>query len=157
VINGQEISVSAKAAVIRDGHILLIRYDEPMVHYNLPGGRLLNGESLRGAVVRKLRTECAAKGLADRMLFVYEHIPDPKEPEPGDYQKVQFTFLAHLLPGSEPSNPPEATDQSAVEWRRLEELPGLMLLPPVTKKLFEALGRTEIFDPLLCDEDIEAS
>jgi ADP-ribose pyrophosphatase YjhB (NUDIX family) len=154
VINGQEISVSAKAAVIRDGHILLIRYDDPMVHYNLPGGRLLNGESLREAVVRKLWLECAARATAGRLLFVYEHIPDPRRPEPVDYQKVQFTFLAHLLPGSRPSNPPDATDQSAVEWRRLDDLPDLMLLPPVTGKLFEAIGRTAPYDPLLRDEDV---
>jgi ADP-ribose pyrophosphatase YjhB (NUDIX family) len=154
VINGQEISVSAKAAVIRDGHILLIRYDEPMVHYNLPGGRLHTGESLRAAVVRKLWLECAARATAGPLLWVYEHIPDPQRPEPGDYQKVQFTFLANLLPGSEPSNPPNATDQSAVEWRRLDDLPDLMLLPPVTGKLFEALGRTAPYDPLLRDEDV---
>lgn len=156
MINGQAISVSAKAAVMRDGHILLVRYDEPTVHYNLPGGRLLNGESLREAVVRKLWLECAARAVAGRLLFVYEHIPDPSQPEPGDYQKVQFTFLADLLPGSEPSNPPDATDQSGVEWRRLDDLPDLLLLPPVTQKLFDAIRLVEEYDPLLRDEDVFA-
>lgn len=153
-INGQSISVSAKAAVIRDGRILLIRYDDPITHYNLPGGRLVNGESLHEAVTRKLRLECAAEGVARRLLFVYEHIPDPVRPEPGDYQKVQFNFLAELLPGSEPSNPPTAHDQSAVEWHDLADLAKLTIYPPVTQKLLEALGLTTEYDPLLRDADV---
>jgi 8-oxo-dGTP diphosphatase len=151
MINGQAISVSAKAAVIRDEAILLVRYDHPHVHYNLPGGRLLNGESLREAIARKLRTECAASGRAGQLLFVYEHIPDERDPEPGDYQKVQFTFHAQLDEGSEPSNPPEATDQSAVEWIPLAELPNITLYPLVTEKLLEALKFHGTYDPLLID------
>jgi ADP-ribose pyrophosphatase YjhB (NUDIX family) len=151
VINGQAISVSAKAAVIRDGAILLVRYDDPHVHYNLPGGRLLNGESLRAAVTRKLRMECAANGSAGQLLFVYEHIPDERDPEPGDYQKVQFTFLAELDSDSEPSNPPAATDQSGVEWVPLDKLPDVVLYPLVTEKLLEALRFRGAYDPLLID------
>lgn len=151
MINGQAISVSAKAAVIRDEAILLVRYDHPHVHYNLPGGRLLNGESLREAVARKLRTECAASGTAGQLLFVYEHIPNDRDPEPDDYQKVQFTFHAQLDEGIEPSNPPTATDQSAVEWIPLTELRNVTLYPLVTEKLLEALKLHGMYDPLLID------
>lgn len=151
MINGQAISVSAKAAVIRDGAILLVRYDDPHVHYNLPGGRLLNGESLRAAIARKLRTECAASGRAGQLLFVYEHIPDERDPEPGDYQKVQFTFVAELDDGSEPSNPQTATDQSGVEWIPLDNLPNVVLYPMVTEKLLEALRFYGAYDPLMID------
>jgi 8-oxo-dGTP diphosphatase len=151
MINGQSISVSAKAAVIRDDRILLVRYDEPHEHYNLPGGRLLNGESLHECVTRKLRTECAAEGTAGPLLFVYEHIPDERDPEEGDYQKVQFTFLAELADGEQPSNPPEATDQSGVAWVPLDRLRDVVVYPPVTEKLFEALGFTGGYDPLLED------
>jgi hypothetical protein len=34
------ISVSVKAAVVRDGHVLLLSYDDDSgFHYNLPGGK----------------------------------------------------------------------------------------------------------------------
>lgn len=152
MINGQSISVSAKAAVIRSGKILLVRYDEPHVHYNLPGGRLLNGQSLREAVASKLLSECSATGRAKELLFVYEHIPDPRSPEPGDYQKVQFTFLAELDEGIEPANPSEAVDQAGVEWLALDELRNVRLYPRVTDKLLEALRHVGAYDPLLEDE-----
>src|SRR2546430_1615193 len=42
----QKISVSVKAVVVRAGRVLAVRYNDPFVHYNLPGGRLFDGETL---------------------------------------------------------------------------------------------------------------
>lgn len=151
MINGQEISVSAKGAVIREGQLLVVRYDEPYLHYNLPGGRLLNGEGLREAVVRKLQEECLATVEVVRLLFVYEHIPNPVSPLMVDYQKVQFTFLAELHPGSEPKLPNTLGEEDGVDWIPLSTVADAPIEPPVAVKLMDALAKELHFDPLLSD------
>jgi 8-oxo-dGTP diphosphatase len=151
MINGQEISVSAKGAVIRDGKLLVVRYDKPYLHYNLPGGRLRNGEGLREAVVRKLHEECLADVEVARLLFVYEHVPNPAAPLLVDYQKVQFTFLAELRPGSEPCLPTGDGDEDGVDWIDLADVPTAPIEPPVAEKLVAALRAVSRYDPLLTD------
>jgi 8-oxo-dGTP diphosphatase len=151
MINGQEISVSAKGAVIRDGKLLVVRYDRPYLHYNLPGGRLRNGEGLREAVVRKLREECLADVDVVRLLLVYEHIPNPAKPLLVDYQKVQFTFLAELRDGCEPALPDGDIEEDGVEWLDLAEVPAAPIEPPVADKLIEALASIGDYDALLSD------
>jgi ADP-ribose pyrophosphatase YjhB (NUDIX family) len=147
MLKDQRISVSAKGAVVRDGSLLVIRYDQPFLHYNLPGGRLVNGESLREAVVRKLDEECAASVEVTRLLFVFEQVVERAEVTASTYQKVQFTFECKLRPGSEPSLPSTKPDQDGVEWLPLSDLREAPLLPPVSAKLLEALEQPAAFDP----------
>lgn len=151
VINGQEISVSAKAAVIRDGKLLVVGYEQPYLHYNLPGGRLRNGEGLRSGLVRRVREECLVEIEIDRLLFVYEHIPDPVAPLVVDYQKVQFTFLAHLRPGDEPRLPDVPGEEDSLTWLDLSEVLAAPIEPPVAHKLMETLGLPDQYDRLLSD------
>lgn len=146
----QRISVSAKAAVVRDGTVLLVGYDTPEPHYNLPGGRVLNGESLRDAVVRKLWQECRARVEVGRQVLVFEHLPDPNDPWEPEYQRVQFTFEARLLPGSEPQLPGDGEEDSLV-WLDLADLADAPLIPPMGPALVEALRRVDGHDQLVSD------
>lgn len=150
VREAQRISVSAKAAVVRDGKVLLVGYDDPEPHYNLPGGRLLNGESLRDAVVRKLWQECRARVEVGRQILVFEHLPDPDRPWDPDYQRVQFTFEARLLPGSEPVLPGGGEEDSLV-WLDLADLAHVPLVPAMGPQLLAALRRGERHDQLVSD------
>lgn len=150
VREAQRISVSAKAAVVRDGKVLLVGYDSPEPHYNLPGGRLLNGESLRNAVVRKLWQECRARVTVGRQILVFEHLPDPDRPWDPDYQRVQFTFEARLLPGSEPELPGGGEEDSLV-WLDLADLEHAPLIPAMGPQLLAALRPDEGHDQLVSD------
>ncbi|MEV5437183.1 NUDIX domain-containing protein [Streptomyces sp. NPDC052682] len=61
------ISVSVKAAIVRDGAVLLLSYDdEAGFHYNLPGGKAQVGEDLRQAVNRKVAQETGLQVVARR-------------------------------------------------------------------------------------------
>src|SRR5262245_62519609 len=97
-----EISVSVKAAIVRDDHILLMSYEDGEFHYNLPGGRARKGEPLREAVRRKVMDETGLEVVATRLLFVVEYVPAIRDNEYGDVQKVQFNFMTELLGDAEP-------------------------------------------------------
>lgn len=139
------ISVSVKAAIVREGQLLLLSYDDQAgFHYNLPGGKTREGESLRDAVRRKVMLETGLSVTADRLLFVVEYVPQHFDHEFGDVQKVQFNFLAHMLdPDAEPAmpNPPDA-DQVGFEWVPLHRLNEKYLLPRVTDQLVTCLTDT---------------
>lgn len=138
-----QISVSVKAAVLRDDHVLLLSYDDASgFHYNLPGGKARQGECLRDAVHRKVAEETGLRVRARRLLFVVEYVPQAWQGEFGDVQKVQFNFLAEPLDDAVPRlpDPPDA-DQVGFEWAPVDALASKYLLPRVVPQLIEALGR----------------
>lgn len=144
------ISVSVKAAVIREGAVLLLSYDDHSgFHYNLPGGKARTGEDLRHAVSRKVRLETGLEVVARRLLCVVEYVPAAWEGEFGDVQKVQFNFLAEPLDGSEPRMPdPPDPIQVGFEWLPLDRLADVYLLPRINQHLLAAL-RGELSDPFV--------
>ncbi len=136
------ISVSVKAAIVHEGQILLMSYDDHSgFHYNLPGGKAVAGEPLRDAVSRKVKEETGLNIRASRLLFVVEYVPSQYGEEFGTVHKTQHNFLAELLDdNTEPrkSDPPDPI-QVGFEWVPLAELPSKYLLPRVTGQLMDAL------------------
>lgn len=146
-----KISVSVKAAVVRNGHVLLLSYDdEGGFHYNLPGGKAREGESLREAVSRKVRQETGLRVTASRLLCVVEYVPAVWCGEFGVVQKVQFNFLAAMLDPTEAARMPEEPDpiQVGFEWYPLANLTDAPLLPRVAPQLVAALNEP-ILDPFV--------
>ena len=144
------ISVSVKAAIVRDGAILLLSYDDDSgFHYNLPGGKARVGENLRQAVTRKVAQETGLQVVARRLLCVAEYVPEAWKGEFGDVQKVQFSFLAEQVDDAEPRMPdPPDPDQVGVEWIPLERLGDAYLLPRINFPLLAALNG-ELADPFV--------
>lgn len=135
------ISVSVKAAVVRDGRILLLSYDDDSgFHYNLPGGKVREGECLRDAVRRKVAQETGLRVEPDRLLFAVEYVPHAWEGQFGNLQKVQFNFLATPLDHAEPRLcQPRDPHQVGIEWVPVSDLPNRYLLPRITSRLIDAL------------------
>jgi ADP-ribose pyrophosphatase YjhB (NUDIX family) len=150
----QRISVSVKAAIVRAESILLVEYLYPGndLHYNLPGGRVKNGEGLRDALERKVIEETGARVTGSRLLLLTEYIPERWNGEYGDYQKVQATFACQLTQDSpEPTMPAEPDDpyQTAVIWLPLEKIHSVVLLPKITVPLLQTLSETTKLDRLV--------
>ncbi|MGL5866561.1 MAG: NUDIX domain-containing protein [Dermatophilaceae bacterium] len=140
------ISVSVKAAIVRDDRILLLSYDDHAgFHYNLPGGKAREGEPLRDAVRRKVLQETGLRVEPRRLLFVVEYVPTRRAGEFGNVHKVQFNLLAELLdPRDEPRMPdPPDPIQLGVEWLPVERLSTAPLLPRIAEPLRAALARTD--------------
>lgn len=144
------ISVSVKAAIVRDSAVLLLSYDdEAGFHYNLPGGKAQVGEDLRQAVNRKVAQETGLQVVAQRLLCVVEYVPDLWQGEFGDVQKVQFNFLAEQVDDAEPQMPePPDPIQVGFEWIPLERLGDVYLLPRINRPLLAALSG-ELDDPFV--------
>ncbi|MFF2142162.1 NUDIX domain-containing protein [Kitasatospora sp. NPDC058190] len=141
-----KISVSVKAAIVHDDEILLLSYDDSDdggdFHYNLPGGKAVEGESLRDAVVRKVLQETGLNVRTVRELFVVEYVPGQYGFDLGNQHKTQHNFLAEITDGNTVPRMSDPIDpmQVGFEWVPLADLSGKHLLPNVNQPLLDALA-----------------
>ena len=154
--NKRGIRLGARAAIIRNGAILLVAFDDDNgFHYNLPGGGVEPGERLYAAVQREVREEAAAEVEVKELLLVYECFP----PDYGfvlDEKPhcVDFLFRCALCEGSEPrlpNNPDK--NEIAVHWIPLENFPNVPLVPQIQGWVIAALQRNSD-DPFCLSPDI---
>jgi ADP-ribose pyrophosphatase YjhB (NUDIX family) len=62
--------------VIEDGRILLLNQDADAGRpWSLPGGKLEDGETLAGALVREMKEETGLDVEVGRLLYVCDHLP----------------------------------------------------------------------------------
>ncbi len=144
------ISVSVKAAVLHEGHILLLSYeDHSGFHYNLPGGRAREGEGLRQAVYRKVLQETGLDVVVDRLLLVTEYVPAAWDYEFGTVQKTQHTFVARPRGSTVPRfSEPRDPIQIGFEWTPLVKLGEVFLLPRINEPLLAAVNGS-LRDPFI--------
>ncbi len=141
------IENSAKAIILDGDRILLVRYDDSTdldlgKWYSLPGGRQCFGESIQEALTRECKEEIGADVRTGCLLFVREYIHSRHElkNKGRDQHKVEFMFLCSLA--SQPGLGASAdTDQSAVEWVRLDDLPQLQIFPTGLRDLKALLNQ----------------
>ena len=123
-MSDQPIRLNVSAAIVRDGKVLVIEFDdESGVHYNLPGGGVDAGESLAQALKRECLEEASAEVEIGRLLLIWEYIPADHDFKFGTRHKVGHVFECRLINGSQPKMPktPDA-HQSGVKWIPLSEI-----------------------------------
>lgn len=69
--------VRVTGIVIEDGKLLLLHQDTPNTgrSWSLPGGKLEEGETLAGALVREMKEETGLDVEPGRLLYVCDHLP----------------------------------------------------------------------------------
>lgn len=135
------------AAIVRGDEILMIEFrDESGAHFNLPGGGLDPGESVEEGLKRECREEASVDVRVERLLLVWEYVPEKENFKYGNRQKVGLVFLCRIdghAIAALPTKPDK--NQVGVKWVKLDELEKLPtavrppLLPAIEKPLLEAI------------------
>jgi ADP-ribose pyrophosphatase YjhB (NUDIX family) len=137
--NEPDIRLAARGVIIRDRSILMVEFtDINDPHYNIPGGGVRVGETLREAVRREVMEETGGAVSVGELLFVYEHVQYATHiTHP---HVVSFFFRCNLLPETEPCLP-ETPDpnQTGVHWVPFNRVPHVTLYPLVNDLLLQAI------------------
>ncbi|WP_440115734.1 NUDIX domain-containing protein [Paenibacillus sp. QZ-Y1] len=141
---------SAKAVIVQDGRLLVIRLEDQYgAAYVFPGGGQEKSEELRDAVARECLEEIGQAVNVGELLHIREYIGQNHEfaEWDADVHQVEFYFECSLIdPGAtvfEGSNPDD--HQVAVEWIALEDLSQIRLYPKTIGELLLKQGPSPIY------------
>ncbi|WP_051722382.1 NUDIX domain-containing protein [Streptomyces albus] len=140
------IRTSAKAVVLHDRHVLLIRAVwEGQGCYFLPGGGQNPGENLADAARREVYEETGLAVTSDRLLWVREYIGANHEHAATEAatHRIETVFLCTPTGDPHDLGGHEADDvQTGLEWVPLERVPSVNLLPHALRAPIAALARS---------------
>lgn len=132
----------AKAIIIRDRHILAIKYaDEGGEYYALPGGGQFHEETLPDTLVRECREELGVSVRNLGLRFIREYIGKDGESSwrDADVHQVEFIYECALDAGEEPEGGSHRDHtQVDVAWIPIATIPSCRFYP---KHLIAYLGR----------------
>lgn len=141
---------SAKAVIVQDGRLLVIRLEDQYgTAYVFPGGGQEKGEELKDAVARECLEEIGQAVNVGELLHIREYIGKNHEfaEWDADIHQVEFYFACSLIDPEatvfEGSNPDD--HQVAVEWIALEELSQIRLYPKTIGELLLQAGSSSIY------------
>jgi 8-oxo-dGTP diphosphatase len=148
------IRVGANALIVRNDTLLLVEFNDASgLRYNLPGGGVEAGESIREGLQREVREETCTEVTVGELAFVCEYEPQRNEDWAGTTHKLSLIFKCTLEPDSEPCFPSQPDPhQTAVRWIPLNNLTHVELLPHLGTRLLDYLehpaGATFLEEPL---------
>lgn len=129
----ETVRISAKAIIVADGRILLLKHrDDQGDWYSLPGGGQRHGETLPEAIRRECFEETGLQVRMGRLLFIRDYIASNHEfaREDGDAHQVELMFECELVDGGSPRlghSPDEM--QTGAEWVDLAGLESCRMYP----------------------------
>lgn len=134
------IRIAAKALIVRDGALLLVRCaDDDGEWYMLPGGGQTYGEPLDAALRRECREEIRAEVEVGRLALVRDYIVAHHEfagQHDNDDHQVELMFECTLAPGAEPAVGDAADGmQTGVDWVALDRLGEVRIYPKLLPQL----------------------
>jgi 8-oxo-dGTP diphosphatase len=110
----------AKAIIIREGHVLSVKYsDESGEYYALPGGGQQHGETLPDTLARECQEELGVSVKNLGLRFIREYIGKDQESSwrDADIHQVEFLYECVLEPGREPRMGSHGDNsQVAIAW-----------------------------------------
>jgi len=116
------VHVRVTGVVLEDDRVLLLNQDTDTGRsWSLPGGKVEEGETLAGALVREMREETGLDVEPGRLLYVCDHLPG------NGTHVVHLTFEARRIGGTVGNVAAGADTRPirGVEFVKLADLPSL--------------------------------
>ncbi|MFS0634819.1 NUDIX domain-containing protein [Mesobacillus foraminis] len=135
-----QVRIRCTGLIIKDNAILVIRYNENGIHYNLPGGGLEQGETILEGVAREVYEETNAEVEVGQLALVYEFAPQKQSGDylPTEKHSLHLLFECTLKDHSIPKLPPQPDPfQTAVEWVPLKDLKSILLIPNLSEQILD--------------------
>ena len=138
---------AAKAVVIEDGRVLLIKHGKNKVYYTFPGGGQEHNETLAECVQRECLEEVGISVKVGDVLHVSEHIRDRHEEghAPLGFHQIDVFFKAEIdnsVPKIEASEMDDT--QVSSEWIAIDDLMDYIVLPMCLRELIQARNHNEL-------------
>jgi 8-oxo-dGTP pyrophosphatase MutT (NUDIX family) len=136
-----KLFVGAKALIVHDGKVLLLReavYDEGTNtgKWDVPGGRIHDDEPLLDGLKREVLEESGLRSVSfGDVLGVYETFPEIK----GEKCHIIRVFYAAYLDGEE-DGVRLSSDHDAFEWVSIEDVSGKELVSNLEQLISKVLG-----------------
>ena len=154
------IRVSARGIIINNDKILLNEFGGGL-YYNIPGGGVEPGETVKDAVVREVFEESGLEVTVGEMVFALEYEPKKCNFLYGDRPHISLVFRCYLKGGDtirQPSVPDRNPDNpeitSKARWVSISELKDINYLPYIHGQLMEYI-KTGRFSPVFVEEPLK--
>ncbi|HCC48054.1 MAG TPA: NUDIX hydrolase [Elusimicrobia bacterium] len=139
----KKVRISAKAIIIQDGRLLLMRArGREGAYYLLPGGGQKNGETLHGALVRECLEETGMLVKPGRPRYIRDYVAKNHEFArwDKDFHQVEIMFSCKF---EKKAGKPHAPDnrQTGFSWVPLARLGRIRLYPSILKILISPAGK----------------
>jgi len=121
---------AAKALLVKEGAILLIKHKTDRVYYTLPGGGQKPMETMEECLLRECLEETGYRVELGDLAFVYEFLGKLKGQA---FHQMDLVFHCHL---KDHVGPAEEQDDSQIghEWVNLRDLDQVDLVPNTFKE-----------------------
>ncbi len=143
ITRDKKVRLSAKALVVRDGRLLLMRArDRWGTYYLLPGGGQKNGETLADALRRECLEETGVLAEPLRPRYIRDYVGKNHEFARWDkgFHQVEIMFVCRYEGKKRTARVPDLRQTGAV-WMPLARLEKIRLYPSVLKSLILPAGR----------------
>jgi 8-oxo-dGTP pyrophosphatase MutT (NUDIX family) len=138
----RKVRVSAKAIIIRNGRLLLMRArDRAGVYYLLPGGGQRSGETLHEALVRECIEETGTLVRPGKPRYIRDYIASRHEFATCNrgFHQVEIMFVCEFVKRTGAPREPDQS-QTGADWVPLSRLGRIRLYPSLLKILIARDG-----------------
>ncbi|OIN99919.1 MAG: NUDIX hydrolase [Elusimicrobia bacterium CG_4_10_14_0_2_um_filter_56_8] len=143
ITKDKKVRISAKAIIIRNDRLLLMRArDSSGVYYLLPGGGQKNGETLHEALIRECIEETGALVEPGEPRYIRDYVAKNHEffSLGGNFHQVEIMFKCKYIKRFRGGTREPDKRQTGVSWIALGKLEGIRLYPSLLKTLISPGG-----------------